>query len=216
MVLIPTKDPAEAVLAMTLTTPRTEARRAALKQTAQTHRRTTPKPPLRPIFDPENQPRGQVGKSPETAPDSAPDQAFDIEKKADIDPPIPEEPVTETEPVKDAVTPVSVELLVFLLQLKAIMEASDPMFAEPPSMESVSKEICFRHKIPFSLIRSKQKSKQINAARNEVYYALRARCGIGISEIGKFLHRDHSTVASGSERHAETHGLPRPWKGEPL
>ncbi|MBG6211545.1 hypothetical protein IWQ49_006233 [Labrenzia sp. EL_126] len=212
MVLIPTKDPAEAVLAMTLTTPRTEERRAALKQTAQTHRRATPKPPSRPIFDPENQPRGQVGKLPEPAPDAA----FDIEAKADIDPPIPEEPDTETEPVQDAETPPSVEQLVFLLQLKAIMEASDPMFAEPPSMESVSKEICHWRKIPFSLIRSKQKSKQINAARNEVYYALRARCGLGISEIGKFLRRDHSTVASGSERHAETHGLPRPWKGEPL
>lgn len=214
MVLIPTRDPAEAVLAMTLTTPRTEERRAALAKAAANHPRTEPKRLTRPIFDPENQPRDQVGKSPEPAPDAA----FDIEAKADIDPSPPRFSVVEiaTGSVEPETTVSDVGLLVFLLQLKAIMDSPDPFFAEPPGMASVAKEICLRHKIPFSLIRSLQKSKQINAARNEVYYALRARCGRGISEIGKFLHRDHSTVASGSERHAKTHGLPRPWKGEPL
>lgn len=215
MVLIPTKDPAEAVLAMTLTTPRSANRRAALAKAAASHPRTEPKRLTRPIFDPENQPRGKVGK----LPDPAPDAAFDIEAKADIDPsPPPDEPSPNVEflsgPPEKTVS--GVELLVFLLQLKAIMDSPDPFFAEPPSMASVTKEICLRHKIPLSLIRSLQKSKQITAARFEVMYALRARCGRGIVEIGKFLHRDHSTVANGSERHAETHGLPRPWKGEPL
>ena len=212
MVLIPTRDPAEAVLAMTLTTPRTAKRRAALAKAAANHRRTEPKRLTRPIFDPENQPRGQVGKSPEPAPVAA----FDIEKKADIDPPIPEEPVTETEPVQNAEAPANVELLVFLLQLKAIMEASDPMLDEPPSMTSVAKEICRRHKIPFALLRSTQRSRHISAARNEAMYELRVKCGKSSTQIARFLCRDHTTVLHGSERHAETHGLPRPWKGEPL
>ncbi|WP_029066543.1 helix-turn-helix domain-containing protein [Labrenzia sp. DG1229] len=214
MVLIPTRDPAEAVLAMTLTTPRSAKRRAALKQAAQNYRRTEPKRLTRPIFDPENQPRGQVGRPQEPAPVAV----IDIEAKADIDPSPPHFSVMEiaTSSVQPETTVSGVGLLVFLLQLKAIVDSPDPFFAEPPSMASVAKEICLRHKIPFSLIRSLQKSKQINAARNEVMYALRARCGRGISEIGKFISRDHSTVSSGSERHAETHGLPRPWKGEPL
>lgn len=194
MVLIPTKDPAEAVLAMTLTTPRSAKRRAALTEAAANHPRTEPKRLTRQIFDPENQPRGQVGKWPEP------------EKKAVQVPVFPAKPCPFSRKVTGQVSGR------FGFQL-----SDDPRgcFLGRTSISTrvyaVLFELCDSYGISAATLADGNgiETRQI---RDEAFYTLMTACALPATEVARIMRRKQAGVLAGAHRHADRHGLPVLWR----
>ncbi|WP_297842856.1 helix-turn-helix domain-containing protein [uncultured Roseibium sp.] len=205
MSLIPTKNPEEAILFGSLVTPRTPARAALIASRAPARKAQPVKRPARVFFDPENQPRGMVGRM----------LAGPTEAQAN-------EVLQETGPEQeedDGKTRLDgFEFLQFLTLLRIVADEELRKLEDTKSarqtMREIATQVCVRHGTTLEMLRSPQRHRFLCRTRFEAMYLMRVKTSASLIMIGKFFNRDHTSVLHATERHAEEFGLPRPWAGK--
>ena len=89
------------------------------------------------------------------------------------------------------------------------MTARDIIFVTKRPAAPLLAEICEKHALHLSDIRSKCRGKHLIPARFEACYRLRAECHLSWGQIGRMLGgRDHSSAWHGAKMHALRNGLP--------
>ncbi|WP_150526799.1 helix-turn-helix domain-containing protein [Roseibium sediminis] len=78
--------------------------------------------------------------------------------------------------------------------------------------EDVLLDVCTRHNTSLCVLRGAQRTKAVVSVRQEAMYLMRVQTAASLPQIGRMLHRDHTSVLHGSEMHALRNNLPMPWK----
>lgn len=89
------------------------------------------------------------------------------------------------------------------------------------TVRSIIDDVAKRYGISVEQIKGASRKAEVAEARHEVMYI--ARCEdirrkeagearLSTPRIGLFTNRDHSSVVHGAKRHADRHGLPKPWE----
>jgi hypothetical protein len=71
----------------------------------------------------------------------------------------------------------------------------------------IQMEVCARHNVPPEAIESRTGCRQIVAARNEVMARWRVELGMSFAEIGRILHRHHTSVIHGVKNYLAANAL---------
>lgn len=208
MSLVPTGQPDEILLNASLRAPRNPARRQrALALAAD---RAAAKAAAKPQEKAARKPLGTTRTEPQKGCQAKP-QPVARTGRARRDPVPAPVPVQEVSAVRED---SAVRQLVFLLFLAAIFRAHTPRASTGPGekMEDVACDVLARHGVSLAEIRGPRRAAALVAVRFEAQYEVRARCRVSASEMGRFFHRDHTSILSATDRWAERNRLPKPWK----
>ncbi len=72
-----------------------------------------------------------------------------------------------------------------------------------PSMEEILADVCARHELNPIAVRGERRATDLCRARHEAMWLIREQTGFSFPMIGRFFHRDHSTVQAACWRHQQ-------------
>lgn len=70
-----------------------------------------------------------------------------------------------------------------------------------PLWKRIVYEVAIKHNIPVILIMGNQRTRDVVAARHEVYYRLQQETNLSIAGVGRKMNRDHTTILAGMKAH---------------
>lgn len=88
----------------------------------------------------------------------------------------------------------------------------DPSF---PAWKRIALEVCAKHEIKLSEMKSPQRNMSLVLARHEAFYRCKTETEMSLPQIGRRFGRDHTTVLHGVRKHAARNGLPDPFPRHP-
>lgn len=77
-----------------------------------------------------------------------------------------------------------------------------------PAWRRIMLKVCEAHGINQADVVGPSRVAKVITARHEICYRLVAEAGLSLSEAGRRVSRDHSSVYHGYRKHAALHGLP--------
>lgn len=70
-------------------------------------------------------------------------------------------------------------------------------------MRAIVAEVAAKHRVAERDLTGPSTFRNVTTARHEAFWRARHELGQSLPQIGRFFGRDHSTVLTGSRRHAE-------------
>ena len=80
---------------------------------------------------------------------------------------------------------------------------------EPPMLKEILRAVANKHGLLVNVIISESRQKHLIAPRYECFYEMHRLTKASLTQIGRAMNRDQSTVNYGIARHAERNNLPR-------
>lgn len=78
------------------------------------------------------------------------------------------------------------------------------------TLHQIATEVCIRHNITLFEMRSASRGRTLARARQEAYFLCVQETTHSLPVIGRFFHKDHTTIAYGVMRHARLNKLQPP------
>lgn len=75
-----------------------------------------------------------------------------------------------------------------------------------PKVSAIVDEVCAQRGVTIAEIRSLRRAQRIVRARHEIMYRALEETSLSFSQIGRAIHKDHSTVVNGYRKHIERAG----------
>lgn len=72
-----------------------------------------------------------------------------------------------------------------------------------PSLADIARDVCKKHSITLSTLKSDRRDGEIVPIRHEFMYRASTEVAASLTRIGKFVRRDHTTVLHGIRKHAK-------------
>lgn len=69
------------------------------------------------------------------------------------------------------------------------------------SMREIAEQVCAKHGVTVADIRGPHRPHKITRARHETFARIRRETSFSLPSIGRWFHKDHTTVLYGARKH---------------